>query len=100
MLSIRRISAIDVALSIELRLSRAVTVREWINPTGLVPWTVRFSHYPIAGYLPPSARPDKWSGRAEGEAVARRRRVAERLTIHGTSPWDYNRTPKLTGGTS
>ena len=25
---------------------------------GLVPWIVRFSHYSIAGYLSPSARPD------------------------------------------
>ena len=57
------------------------------NPTGLVPWIVRFSHYPIAGYLPPSARPDQlWSGRAEGEGLARGCRVARSLTIHGTSP--------------
>ena len=55
---------------------------------GLVPWMFRFSHYPIAGYLPPSARSDHLSGRAEGEELARRRRVAKRLIIHGTSPWD------------
>ena len=50
-----------------------------------VPWIIRFSHYPIAGYLPPSARPDHVSGRAEGEGLARRRQVAMRLTIHGTA---------------
>ena len=50
-----------------------------------VPWIIRFSNYPIAGYLPPSARPDQLLGRAEGEGLARRHRVAKRLIIHGTA---------------